>query len=66
MPLHPVGRYVKGVRRVIRKRSIMDARMMDFEHWKQRHKEILREVERNLLAKAESGTLPLRTVRAPH
>jgi hypothetical protein len=44
----------------------MDARMMDFEHWKQRHKEILREVERNLLAKAESGTLPLRTVRAPH
>ena len=24
---------------------------MDFEHWKQRHKEILREAERNRLAK---------------
>jgi hypothetical protein len=24
--------------------------MMDFEHWKQRHKEILREAERNRLA----------------
>ncbi len=30
----------------------MDARMMDFENWKQRHKEMLREAERNRLAKA--------------
>ncbi len=26
--------------------------MMDFEHWKQRHEEMLREAERNRLAKA--------------